>query len=440
MTTPPTSPIFSFAEDHPVFRHTIPNGPKVILAPHRQAPVISFQIWLPIGSKHEKPGQTGIAHFLEHLMFGATKKHSSGQFDRIIENLGGYTNAATWVDWTYYECLFPKAAFATVCELEADRLTNLLLRDEDIEAERHIIFEERQQTTTDDIDGTMQEELYKLAFQQYTYGHPTIGWEQDILSITPQQIRDFYRQHYRPQAVTIVVAGDFCRKEALATIQNHFAASKPTSKPISKTMTSVLPYAPPPILVQEPPQEKPRSTTIHKTATTQSCIVSFKTPAQAHPDWPVLEVLCAYITGGPSAALHKELVIDNKIAISVSASLPPFAEPGLLQIGVVLREGIDASAAIDKTEAILTEIKKGQVDEQVFYMAAATCETQYWADLVTLEGKAEALGHFETTQNDASVVLSFGKALPQITPEAMTKVAATYLIPSHQNTLILVPQ
>ena len=195
------------------------NGLKVILVRDPSAPVFAYQTWFAVGSRHEREGITGIAHLFEHLMFNQTENHPPGELDRLIETAGGDTNAATWVDWTYYRDNLPKAELPLAVELEADRMAHLTLGDKQVESEREVVANERRFRVEDDVDGFFNEELYKAAFTTHPYHWPTIGWMRDIEAISIEDCRAFYRTYYAPNNATVVLVGDVDEDGALALIE-----------------------------------------------------------------------------------------------------------------------------------------------------------------------------------------------------------------------------
>src|SRR5262249_21634252 len=152
----------------------------ILVLPDASAPVVSVQTWFRVGSRHERPGKTGIAHLFEHLMFNQTEHLQAGEFDRRMETAGGETNAATWVDWTYYRDNLPASALGLALELEADRMQHLTLTAVQLESEREVVANERRFRVDDDVDGFLAEQIYRMAFKDHPYHWPTIGWMEDI--------------------------------------------------------------------------------------------------------------------------------------------------------------------------------------------------------------------------------------------------------------------
>ena len=186
-------------------RHRLDNGLVVLLLPDPSAPVVSVQTWYRVGSRHERPGRTGIAHLFEHLMFNQTEHLAAGEFDRQMELAGGETNAATWVDWTCYRDSLPAGGLELALRLEADRMRHLTLTDAQVDSEREVVANERRYRVDDDVEGFLAEELWRRAFTTHPYHWPTIGWMADIAAITTEDARAFYRAYYAPGNATLVL-------------------------------------------------------------------------------------------------------------------------------------------------------------------------------------------------------------------------------------------
>src|ERR671930_2578476 len=205
-----------------VVAETLDNGLRVLLLPDHRSSIVSFQVWYRVGSRNEARGATGIAHFLEHMMFKGTPTHGRGQFARLVEHNGGQDNAFPSQDVTSYFVDIVADKLDLVVELDADRMQNLLLDPKEIDSERQVVLEERRTRTEDDPGGFLGEGGASLAFKAHPYGFPIIGWREDIGRITPEEIRAFYRTYYVPNNALIVAVGDFRAEEALAQITRHF--------------------------------------------------------------------------------------------------------------------------------------------------------------------------------------------------------------------------
>jgi len=204
-----------------VHRFRLGNGLRLLVLVDRSAPVMSYFTWFRVGSRHEKPGKTGLAHLFEHLMFNESEGLKAGEFDRKLEENGAESNAGTWLDWTYYYESLPKDRFGLAVKLESNRMAKLVLREPQIVSEKEVVANERRMRVDDDVEGTANEILYKTAFTKHPYHWPTIGWMADIEGFDTEDCVAFYKTYYAPNNATIVIAGDVREQDVLDLTGEH---------------------------------------------------------------------------------------------------------------------------------------------------------------------------------------------------------------------------
>ena len=408
-------------------RFRLHNGLGLIAAIDRRAPIVALQTWYRVGSRHERPGATGMAHLFEHLMFGQTEHLSPGELDRLIERCGGETNAATWVDWTYYKLSLPARDLPLGIRLEAERMQHLVLEHDPVESERDVVTNERRERVEDDVDGWLDEQLMAHAFTEHPYRWPTIGWMEDIRALALPDIRAFYRTWYAPNNATIVCVGDFDEAHLRELIGEHYGAIAPAE----------LPAAP---RIVEPEQTRERIVRAPKPIATDRLLVGYKAPGQDDPDWAALEIVATLLAGCPSARLYRRLVIEREAASSVDAQLTPFKDPSLLRLAVTTARGHDADeivGTIDREIAALIEHPPGAAEVE---KAKALAETDFWSSLVDVDGKAEALGHYETALGDFRRLDAIAARLTQVTADDVARVVREYLQPARRTIVIAEPE
>src|SRR4051812_7069642 len=243
-----------------VQRFRLGNGLRLLVLVDTSAPVLSYYTWFRVGSRHERPGKTGLAHLFEHLMFNETEGLKAGEFDRKLEENGAESNAATWLDWTYYYESLPKDRFPLAVKLESERMARLVLRDPQVASEKDVVANERRMRVDDDVEGTANEILYKTAFTKHPYHWPTIGWMKDIEGFTPDDCADFYKTYYAPNNATVVVVGDVTEKDVLTRIRDAYGEIPPSEIPEEDTQP-------------EPPQLEPRLITFNKPTPSEKLLV-----------------------------------------------------------------------------------------------------------------------------------------------------------------------
>jgi zinc protease len=408
-------------------RFRLGNGLGLITAPDHRAPIVSLQTWYRVGSRHERPGATGMAHLFEHLMFGPTDSLPPGEFDRLVERTGGESNAATWVDWTYYRLSLPARDLALGIQLESGRMQHLVLEPTPVEAERDVVTNERRERVEDDVDGWLDEQLMAHAFTEHPYRWPTIGWMEDIRALSLPDIRAFYRTWYAPNNATLVCVGDFDEAALMELVASSYGAIAPQVLP-------TVSRAP------EPEQTRERVVRAPKPIATDRLLIGYKAPGQDEGDWATIEIVATLLAGCPSARLYRRLVIDREAASSVDAQLTPFRDPSLLRLAVTASRGHTADeilAAIDRELAAMAEQPPRHAEVE---KAKAIAETDFWTSLVDVDGKAEAIGHYETALGDFRKVTTIAERLAAVSVEDVARCVRSYLRPERRTIVIAEPE
>jgi zinc protease len=399
---------------HQVEQLTFGNGLRVLILVDTSAPVVSYNTWYRVGSRHERKGKTGIAHLFEHLMFNETKTLPAGRFDQLLERAGAETNAATWTDWTYYYENLPRDQFALAVRLEADRMHNLVLREKPVASEKEVVANERRYRVDDDVDGTMSEALWSHAFKVHPYHHPTIGWMKDILSFTPEDCRAFYKTWYAPNNATVVLVGDIDLASALPLMVKHYGPMKPARIPKEK-------------LPKEPVLRPEVVVKIKHATPTDKLAVGYRTPGMADADHTALSVLMEALTGGRSSRLYRDFVTDNEIAADVSGWASTFRDPGLWEINVTAREGHNADRLLQHLDAAFETLLRKPISKDERDRAVARMELHFLRNLETAGGKAEQIGFFDTVLGDPGGGFARLEAVREVTPSMLHAVASKYL-------------
>lgn len=408
-------------------RFRLDNGLGLITAIDRRAPIVALQTWYRVGSRHERPGATGMAHLFEHLMFGQTQTLPPGEFDRLVERTGGESNAATWVDWTYYKLSLPARDLPLGIRLEAERMQHLVLEPAPVEAERDVVTNERRERVEDDVDGWLDEQLMAQAFTVHPYRWPTIGWMEDIRALSLPDIRAFYRTWYAPNNATLVCVGDFDEGALLDLVASHYGGIE--RQPLAPLAG-----------VAEPEQTRERVVRAPKPIATDRLLVGYKAPGQDDPDWATLEIVATLLAGSPSARLYRRLVIEREVASSVDAQLTPFRDPSLLRLAVTAARGHGADevlALIDGELAAMAERPPARAEVE---KAKALAETDFWTALVDVDGKAEALGHYETALGDFRKVTAIAERLAAVSVDDVARVLRGHLRPERRTIVIAEPE
>jgi zinc protease len=416
----------AFGPDLTILTTRLSNGLGVVMLVDRVAPIVSYQSWFRIGSRHEKPGKTGLAHLFEHLMFKGTKKYGPGQFDRLFELQGGEVNAATWTDWTCYYENVPKAALPLAIELEADRLSNLDLSKEQVLAERDVVANERRFSVDDDVGSKASETLYSTAFQRHPYRWPTIGWMADIEAFNLDDCERFYRTYYAPNNASVVVVGDF---DAAATLERIEAAygALPRSK---------IPRA---VRVAEPEQRRERRKTIALATDTVKVTIGYRAVPYGTDEYAALSLLNEVLCGGRSSRLRWKLVTEQEVAAEVSGGVAPFAEGGLHDFFLDAREGRAASTLLRLFDKEIARVRNKRVPNDELEKAKSRVELAFLTSLETAGGKADQVGFDATVLDDPAAAFRTLERYRAVTSDDLLDVARRYLAPERRSIVIVEP-
>jgi len=403
------------------------NGLRVLLLVDRSAPVVAYATWFRVGSRHEKTGKTGLAHLFEHLMFNETEHLKAGAFDRKLEEAGAESNAATWLDWTYYYEAVPKDRIGLVIELEADRMAHLVLREAQVASEKEVVANERRYRVDDDVEGVANEVLYKTAFEKHNYHWPTIGWMTDILGFVPDDCAAFYKTYYAPNNATIVVVGDVREADVLARIRKAYGALPRADVPEEDTFP-------------EPPQADERIVVLQKPTATEKLVMGWHGPALGDPDHAPLTVLSEILFGGRASRAYRAMVIDQELATDLRGWASTFRDPGLFEVYATARPGKtkdDLLAVLDREIARLQEEtpSAGELER-----AKARLELGGLQALDTASGKAEQIGFYDTVLADPAGALRRLEAYRRVTAGDVRRVARRFLVRRARTIVHVVPE
>lgn len=409
-------------------RFRLGNGLTVLTLIDRAAPTVSYHTWFRVGSRHERPGKTGLAHLFEHLMFGATRSRSVGEFDRLMERAGAEVNAATWTDWTFYYENAPRSALPLLIELEADRMANLVLRTPQVGSEKEVVANERKLRVEDDVEGKAVELLYATAFRRHPYRWPTIGWMEDIRGFTVRDCRTFYRTHYAPNNATIVIVGDFDEKRALSLVQKGYGGLPSARLPENAAR------------VREPVQRAERVVILAAPTPTPKLLIGYRAPSFSDRHTPALVVANELLFGGRSSRLHRLLCVDKEIALSVRGSISPFVDPGLHEMWIAIRDGARIDSARVLLDKEIDRLGSRGPTQRELEKTINQLELSFLHTLETAGGKAEQIGFHETVVHDGAAVFDRLASYRKVTVEDVKRAVTKYLRPSRRTRVEIVPR
>jgi zinc protease len=406
---------------------TLDNGLRVLLIEDARSPIVSFQVWYRVGSRNEHRGATGIAHFLEHLMFKGTPSHGPKQFARLVEQNGGQDNAFTSQDVTSYYVDIAADKLDLVIDLEADRMQNLLLDPKEINSERQVVIEERRTRTEDDPSGFLGEEVSSIAFKAHPYGVPIIGWMDDIKRITPDEIRAFYKTYYVPNNAIIAAVGAFRADDALEKIKRRFGRI-PRGK------------VPPPMLAVEPLQNGERRVIVKKQAELPIVYMAWHVPNHRSDDSVPLEVLSTILAGGRASRLYRDLVYQRQLALEAGGDNSYFSiDPNLFWFWATPMPGQTPEKLETELSAHMERLKTEPVTDEELTRAKNQIEAAFVYQEDSIHQRASLLARFELIGGYA-MKDSFLAKVRAVTATDLTRVARAWFDPDKKSVGVLLPK
>ena len=417
----------TFAQQLQTGEFTLRNGLTVVTVEDHTVPSICFAIAFHVGSRNERPGITGISHLFEHMMFNGSKKYKPMEFDKILENGGGYSNAYTSNDITFYYEEFNPDLLDKVLDMEADRMRSLKLDTANIEQERGIVKEERRVSTDNSVRGTMVEDLYAASFVAHPYHNPVVGWMNDIDNITLQDAKDYFKIYYAPDNATAFVVGDFESSSLRKRMEKAFGNISRQPKPRE-------------VVNAEPEQPGEKRIKVHKAAELPAVAIGYKSAAVSSPDIHALDILATILARGQSARLYKELVHDEQLCTEVSAGTDEFIDPGLFTIFAQMQEGKTVEDAEEEIYKTIHAIVEDGVTDEELQKAKNIAQADYVDNFKTNDGIAGRLGYYEVVYGDYRKSFKMMDEYARVSAGDIKRVASRYLTENQRTVVVLVPE
>ncbi len=427
-------PLVALAE---IQEFTLKNGLKLVVQEDHRAPVVVSQVWYRAGALDEVNGKTGVAHVLEHMMFKGTKKVPAGQFSRLIAAAGGKENAFTGMDYTCYFQQLEKSHLPLSFKLEADRMTNLQISDEEFAKEIKVVMEERRWRTEDKPQSKVNEQFQSTAFRAHPYARPVVGFMNDLEHMTVADAREWYNTWYAPNNAIIVVVGDVKTQEVLKLAKQYFGNIKPRKLPARKPQT-------------EPPQIGERRVVVKAPAKLPYLVMGYhvptlsdkaQTPEQAWEPY-ALDVLAGVLSGNDSARLNQKLVREAALAVDVGAGYDSTSRgrEALFELEGMPSEGKTITELETALVAQIEKIKTDGVTQQELdrVKAAVIAADVYQRDSMFYQ--AMQIGQLETMGYSWRLLKEYPEKLKAVTSEQIQAVAKKYLVKDNMTIAILDPQ
>jgi zinc protease len=403
-----------------VSHFTLGNGLEVVVIPDHRTPVVTHMVWYKVGSADETAGKSGLAHFLEHLMFKGTKKNPLGRYSQTVATLGGQENAFTTDDYTAYYQRIPRERLRTLMEFESDRMTGLVLTDAVVKPELQVVLEEQNMRVANNPGARLDEQMEAALYLNHPYGRPVIGWRHEIEKLDRDGAMAFYRRFYTPNNAVLVVAGDVTADEVKTLAEQTYGTVE--------RVVEVAPRDRP----KEPVQEASRTVTLADPRVTQPGLRRIYLAPSASTAEPgeseALDVLASILGSGSNSRLYQTLVIDKDIALGVGAGYDGTAlDYSPFLVSVTPKPGTTLPQIEAAMDAVLAEvIDKGVTEEELDGVKnRLIADAAYAQDNQTT--LARWFGAALATGSTVEQVQAWPDRIRQVSQDAVRAVARRYL-------------
>ncbi len=396
--------------------HTLPNGLRVVFVPYDSRGLVAYYTLMRVGSRNEaEPGRSGYAHFFEHMMFRGTKKHPSTEYSATMTKAGLNTNAFTSEDMTVYHLFGPSQALKTIVDYEADRFQNLDYAEDEFKTEAGAILGEYAKSASNP-EQKLEEKILETAFDQHTYRHTVIGYLDDVKAMPSgfAYSREFFRRYYTPDNATVIVAGDFDRKQALDWITAAYSSWQGKLDPVK--------------IPVEPEQKGPREARVDwKSPTLPRTYLGWHTPGAGDLKAAAIQtVLDAYLFG-PTSPLYQELVLGQQLVDSFDGEFDNHRDPNLFGVLARVKNEADVPTVERAIVEEIAKLAKGAVDKK--RLDAVRSHRKYGAilSLETADRVAVVLAHTTAQTGDLEFFNKLYSAMDDLKPSDLSAFAAKYL-------------
>ena len=411
----------------PVETKVLDNGLHVYLVKVKYIPAVNVSVYYSVGSKDENNTERGLSHFLEHMMFKTTKNLKAGEYAKIIRNNGGYSNAATSFDYTFYYSILPNSKLELALKLEADRMVNLTFDKREFSSEKKVVIEELRQRYENSPSGYLWTNFIQDAYKVSNYGKPVIGTKKSVEALTPSTMRQYYKRFYSPNNAHLIVVGDFDKSKALSMINKYFKNIKRQN--INR-----------PSFEEEKAQKKEKRFIYKKKSQLSLGMIYFNGPNALNPDSSPLEMIEFILFNGRSARLVRKLVIEKGLAAKISGGqyLRLHASP----FGIIF--AARRKELLPKIEkAVYKELErfqKGDFSEYELMKAKNGFLSGYVKSLDTIRSISETIGSGAMLGNYEFYTKIRLKRIMAVKKEDIIRVAKKYFRKQNRSVAYLIPK
>jgi zinc protease len=414
---------------------TLKNGMEIVVLPDHRAPVVTHMVWYRVGAADEDPGKSGIAHLFEHLMFKATDEIPAGEFSKIVARNGGQDNAFTSWDYTAYYQRIAKDRLPTMMRLEANRMTNLILDDEQVLPERDVVKEERRQRIENNPGAILFEDMMAALYGDHPYGIPVIGHMDEVAALTREDAVEFYGKWYAPERTTLVVAGDITAAELRPLAEETYGVIQPKGSASPREWPAVPPLSESVILTHSDPKVRQESWDEYWQGTSYSIV-------DAGMDPHALDIATQIIGGGRTSRLYQALVEEQKIAVEAYAGAwTSLKAGGPVYVGASPARGISLDEVSVATHKVIDDfLETGPTEEELVraksnLVASAIFQRDSQSSMAQTYGAASSRG------DSLDSIATWPDEIKAITAEQVRTTLAKYVKDKPSvTTKLLVPE
>jgi zinc protease len=401
---------------------------RVVIHEDRTSPVVAVHLMYHAGSRDERPGRTGLAHLLEHLLFEGSQNCAKGEFDRVLEGVGGTNNGSTWLDRTNYYEVVPTHAVELALWLERERMGFFLpvLDEEMLELQRGVVINERKQVYENRPYGMADERVHQLLFPaDHPYSWPTIGYLRDLQQIELADAREFFSTFYTPRNAVLVLAGDISAERGAELAERYFGDLDGGPR---------LPDRPAPPFSPAAADE-----TMEDRVTFPRLFQTYVTPAYGTREWVALDVLTYLLADGDSSRLHQRLVRERQLVQDVDTFLYPTELAGIWGIVATARSGVTMGAVEEAIDEVFDRLLTDGVSEDEVVGATRRARRDHVSSIATMEQRADELAYAATVLGAPEELERVLGTYGEITRDEIRDAAARILAPDARVRLRIVP-
>ncbi len=409
-------------------RLVLPNGMVVILHQDKSTPIVHVELWYHVGSKNERAGRTGFAHFFEHMMFKGSRNVEPEQHTSIIASVGGQANAYTNEDTTVFWQSIPAQYLPLVLWMEADRMASLRIDEKTFVAEREVVKEERRMRIENPPNGLLNELITFHAIDVHPYKHPVIGSMNDLNAATIDDVRDFYKTYYVPDNATLMIVGDFEVDTVTSLVNQYFGRVPKAANPVPREIP------------QEPPHTKEKRVTLEQPWPLPAVVVTYHVPYNGHPDSYPMFVMSKTLSDGQTSRIYRKLVYETGLALTAFGSSSFLEQPGIFSAIALVNPGKSAEQVEKELIAQFDRLKTEGISERELQRAKNQFARDYIVSRLSIKEKASQLGHAEVIQKDMASADGEFETFQKVTLEDIWRVARKYFVPEGRMVMRITPR